>query len=93
MGKAMFTKWDKYWTQGNTMLAIACVFDPRSKLAVVEYYYKLMHPEGGHVRFLSVVKACLDELYKEYVQSQSKNAQNHAASSSRLFSVLDYLIT
>jgi Domain of unknown function (DUF4413) len=33
----MFAKWDKYWTSGNTLLAIACVLDSRCKLVVVEY--------------------------------------------------------
>jgi hypothetical protein len=100
MGKEMFKKWDKYWTQGNTLLAIACVFDPRAKLAVVEYYYKLMHPEGGHVRFLSVVKSCMDALFKEYVEAHSKLEQNqHGSSSSHgrydifLNTLLNFFIT
>ncbi|KAJ1703103.1 hypothetical protein LUZ63_002882 [Rhynchospora breviuscula] len=40
MGAEMHVKFDKYWTLGNSLLAIACVLDPRCKLAVVEYYMK-----------------------------------------------------
>ncbi|KAJ3685855.1 hypothetical protein LUZ61_015019 [Rhynchospora tenuis] len=45
MSKEMFKKWDKYWTIGSNLLAVACVLDPRCKLHVVEYYFKMMHLE------------------------------------------------
>jgi Domain of unknown function (DUF4413) len=32
MGKEMFAKWERYWTNGNTLLAIACVLYPKCKL-------------------------------------------------------------
>ncbi|KAJ1686377.1 hypothetical protein LUZ63_017767 [Rhynchospora breviuscula] len=41
----MVKKWDKYWKAGNVVLAVACVLDPRCKLDVVEYYFKMLHPQ------------------------------------------------
>ncbi|KAJ3685482.1 hypothetical protein LUZ61_014646 [Rhynchospora tenuis] len=45
MSHEMIKKWDKYWMAGNVLLAIACVLDPRCKLDVVEYYFKMLNPE------------------------------------------------
>ena len=44
MGKVMFEKWEKYWTSGNILLAIACILDPRCKLTGVEYYFGMIYP-------------------------------------------------
>jgi Domain of unknown function (DUF4413) len=43
MGTEIFTKWHKYWSSGNIMLAIACILHPRCKLAVVEYYIQQIY--------------------------------------------------
>ena len=67
MGKKMLVKWDKYWDNGNILLALACIFDPRHKLAAVEYYLKLMYPDK-YVHYVASFKSCLFELYKEYLQ-------------------------
>lgn len=81
MSKSMYDKWNKYWMSSSALLALACVMDPRCKLVVVEYYYKLMHPEDVE-RFMAEVKVCLNALFKEYLEAHSKAGDNQAASSS-----------
>ena len=74
MGRKMFEKWVKYWNLGNTLLAIACVFDPRCKLMAVEYYYKSIDPEGCD-KFMEIVKTCMEALFIEYVERQKMAVQ------------------
>jgi hypothetical protein len=70
MGKKMLIKWEKYWTGGNTILALACVLDPRYKMAVVEYYFKELYT-GDWEMFMNTLVAGLNELYKEYNEAYS----------------------
>ncbi|KAJ1700516.1 hypothetical protein LUZ63_000295 [Rhynchospora breviuscula] len=65
---------------GNVVLAIACVLDPRFKLDVVEYYFKMLHPEECP-RFMQNLKACLNQLFKEYLDANSKDTHNQANTS------------
>ncbi|KAJ3697616.1 hypothetical protein LUZ61_001321 [Rhynchospora tenuis] len=80
MSHEMINKWDKYWMAGNVVLAIACVLDPRCKLDVVEYYFKMLHPEECP-RFMANLKACLNQLFKEYLDAHSKDTHNQANTS------------
>ncbi|KAJ4818878.1 Zinc finger BED domain-containing protein DAYSLEEPER [Rhynchospora pubera] len=64
MTTKMFAKWERYWTSGNTLLAIACVLDPRCKVAVVEYYFKLVYP-GHHDFYMSNLNACINAMLAE----------------------------
>jgi hypothetical protein len=82
MGKVMLIKWEKYWTVGNTLLAIACVLDPRCKLKVVEYFYKSIYPKN-YQWYMTNLKACLNVLFNEYLEEHSKSVQNQASSSSQ----------
>jgi Domain of unknown function (DUF4413) len=84
MSIEMFAKWDKYWSNGNALLAIACVLDPRCKLAVVEYYYNMMHSEDC-ARFMTNIKACLLALFKEYLNAHSRATQNQTGSSTQRY--------
>lgn len=81
MSKPMLEKWDKYWNEGNALLAIACVLDPRCKLAVVEYYFKTIAPDQV-LGFMDNLKACLHALFKTYLEENSNSGQNQASSSS-----------
>ncbi|KAJ4745313.1 Zinc finger BED domain-containing protein RICESLEEPER 4 [Rhynchospora pubera] len=81
-------KWNKYWEIGSVLLALACSLDPRCKLAVVEYYFKMLHPEELQ-SFMTNLKTCFDDLFNEYLisnnkqpQSQSQSSQSTAPSSS-----------
>jgi Domain of unknown function (DUF4413) len=71
MSLEMFAKWNKYWANGNMLLAIACVLDPRCKLAVVEYYFEQMYPDDS-ANFIANLRSCMDALFKEYVESHSR---------------------
>jgi Domain of unknown function (DUF4413) len=79
----MFAKWDKYWSSGNTLLAIACVLDPRCKLAVVEYYIQQMYPNEC-AWFIANLKNYVNELFQEYVYAHSKLIRNQLGSSAQL---------
>ncbi|KAJ1697422.1 hypothetical protein LUZ63_005934 [Rhynchospora breviuscula] len=82
MGTKMFAKWERYWTCGNTLLSIACVLDPRCKLAVVEYYFKLIYPTN-YEWYMSNLNACINALFKEYLEAYSISLQSQTDSSSR----------
>lgn len=90
MGKAMFTKWDKYWQNGNTLLAIACVFDPRCKLHVVQYYFKMMYPDKWE-NFIANLKACMNALFLEYLGTNSKHASGSSSQSVRYLFYLFFI--
>ncbi|KAJ1690624.1 hypothetical protein LUZ63_014779 [Rhynchospora breviuscula] len=85
MSLEMFSKWDKYWKDGNIILAIACVLDPRCKLTVVEYYMEQMYPEQC-ATFMNNMKNCMNEVFKDYVLAHSKLVQNQAGSSTQQLS-------
>ncbi|KAJ1695014.1 hypothetical protein LUZ63_011712 [Rhynchospora breviuscula] len=85
MSLEIFSKWDKYWKDGNIILAIACVLDPRYKLTVVKYYMEQMYPEDS-ATFIFYMKNCMNELFKEYVQVHSRMVQNQAGSSTQQLS-------
>ncbi|KAJ3703191.1 hypothetical protein LUZ61_006896 [Rhynchospora tenuis] len=72
MGAQMIAKFDKYWTIGNSLLAIACVLDPRCKLYVVEYYMKELCPEQC-ANFMANLRECMKELFNEYVQENASD--------------------
>jgi Domain of unknown function (DUF4413) len=83
MGTKIFAKWNKYWTGGNTLLTIACVLDPRCKLAVVEYYIEKIYAGDECSQFITNLKFCMNELFKEYSEAHSILVQNQASNSTQ----------
>ncbi|KAJ3696442.1 hypothetical protein LUZ61_000147 [Rhynchospora tenuis] len=71
MGTQMHAKFNKYWSIGNSLLAIACVFDPRCKLDVVQYYMEEMCPDECD-GFISNLKECMSDLFNEYVEASTE---------------------
>ncbi|KAJ1696563.1 hypothetical protein LUZ63_005075 [Rhynchospora breviuscula] len=71
MGTQMHAKFNKYWSMGNSLLAIACVLDPRYKLDVVQYYMEEMCPDECE-NFISNIRECMSELYNEYVKAKAE---------------------
>ncbi|KAJ3685744.1 hypothetical protein LUZ61_014908 [Rhynchospora tenuis] len=82
MGQDMLVKFNKYWTMGNSLLAIGCVLDPRCKMHVVEYYMKEMSP-GDVDRFIDNLKNCMKELLKGYVQANANDPSEKQARKSK----------
>ncbi|KAJ1690482.1 hypothetical protein LUZ63_014637 [Rhynchospora breviuscula] len=82
MTQKVFPKWERYWTNGNTLLAIACVLDPRCKITVVEYYFKMMYPTN-YEWYISNLNACISALFKEYLEAHFNKSQSQPGSSSR----------
>ncbi|KAJ1696371.1 hypothetical protein LUZ63_004883 [Rhynchospora breviuscula] len=88
MASKMLPKWERYWTSANTLLAIACVLDPRCKLTAVEYYYKLIYPQD-HEWYINNLKGCINALFDEYFkayslqQSQGESSQAQSQSQSQ----------
>ncbi|KAJ1690301.1 hypothetical protein LUZ63_014456 [Rhynchospora breviuscula] len=80
MSKEMFYKWNKYWKVASILLAIGCVLDPRCKLDVVEYYFRMMHPEECP-GFMDNLRTCLNKLFNEYLLAHSKGSENQPSSS------------
>ncbi|KAJ1687728.1 hypothetical protein LUZ63_013619 [Rhynchospora breviuscula] len=75
MGTDMLAKFDKYWTIGNSLLAIATVLDPRCKIAVVEYYMKELCPKVCD-SFINNLRNCMKEMFNEYVEENADGASN-----------------
>ncbi|KAJ1690785.1 hypothetical protein LUZ63_014940 [Rhynchospora breviuscula] len=75
MGTEMLAKFDKYWTIGNSLLAIATVLDPRCKIVVVEYYMKELCPETCD-SFINNLINCMREMFNEYVEENADGASN-----------------
>ncbi|KAJ1696450.1 hypothetical protein LUZ63_004962 [Rhynchospora breviuscula] len=84
MGKKMLTKWEKYWSSGNVLLAIGCILDPRCKMAVVEYYFRELYPFGDAATFIDSLKQVLNALFKEYSESNPTSQSQSATSSTHL---------
>jgi Domain of unknown function (DUF4413) len=78
----MFVKWDKYWISENTLLAIACVLDPRCKLVFVEYYIEKMYADE-YPWFVVNLKTYMNELFKEYAEAHSRLVRNQLGSSAQ----------
>ncbi|KAJ3686156.1 hypothetical protein LUZ61_015320 [Rhynchospora tenuis] len=56
--------------------------DPRCKLSVVEYYFKIIYP-SDYEWYISNLKACISEMFKEYSDAYSTYLQSQFGSSSR----------
>ncbi|KAJ3697710.1 hypothetical protein LUZ61_001415 [Rhynchospora tenuis] len=72
------------WNSTYLMLQLALQLKEainRCKLHVVEYYFKMLHPEECS-RFIENLKTCLNQLFKEYSDAYNKSIHNQPKSSS-----------
>jgi Domain of unknown function (DUF4413) len=68
LAKAMQKKFDKYWENPNLIHTLACVFDPRCKLAFVKFYFRAAYGDATDIynKNLESVNLALKEFYKDY---------------------------
>ncbi|CAI9277978.1 unnamed protein product [Lactuca saligna] len=67
----MWSKFSKYWTDFNLLLAIFVVFDSRYKFSFVEFSYKKLYSEGSPQ--LKKVEEALFALFDEYMQASRES--------------------
>ena len=86
MAKKMITKFQKYWFDFCTILAIACILDPRYKMSFIEFAYKKAYGEDSQE--LKNVQNKLFSLFDEYrlakpsSSSSTLTQENHVGKSS-----------
>lgn len=78
----MYEKFEKYWTEYNSLLAIAVVFDPRYKMQVVEFAFKKIYGVDGGKTESDKVKNLLFSVYNEYKMELSSNVSTSIGSTS-----------
>jgi len=64
MASQMISKFEKYWSEFNLVLAIAVILDPRYKLRLVKYYYTRIY--GADSQEYENVTKTLTKLFMEY---------------------------
>ncbi|KAK2645040.1 hypothetical protein Ddye_020235, partial [Dipteronia dyeriana] len=69
MSNQMYTKFNKYWFDFSTILAIAIILDPRYKMEFVMFVYERLY--GAESKQLEEVKGKLFALFNEYVTSST----------------------
>jgi len=88
MAIKMFAKFEKYWSEFSTIMAIATVLDPRYKYQFAEWAYKRVYGDGYSIE-LSLLKNKLFALYDEYTKSFKGLSPSSNPSSSSAQSTLN----
>ncbi|KAF7154162.1 hypothetical protein RHSIM_Rhsim01G0019300 [Rhododendron simsii] len=87
MAKRIVEKFDKYWSVVNGVVGVSAVLDPRYKINVLEFYFKLLFPTTYNEE-VEKIRALCYKLLKEY-QSPSSTMVVIGDSSSQLGSIED----
>ncbi|KAF7143102.1 hypothetical protein RHSIM_Rhsim05G0140000 [Rhododendron simsii] len=87
MAKRMVEKFDKYWSVVNGVVGVSAVLDPRYKINVLEFYFRLLFPTT-YKEEVEKVRALCYKLLKEY-QSPSSTIEGIGDSSPQLGSIED----
>lgn len=85
MAKRMVEKFDKYWSVVHGVVGVSAVLDPRYKINVLEFYFKLLFSTSYKEEVEKVRSLCY-KLLKEY-QSPSSMMEGIGDSSSQLSSL------
>ncbi|KAG5520426.1 hypothetical protein RHGRI_033120 [Rhododendron griersonianum] len=85
MAKRMVEKFDKYWSVVHGVVGVSAVLDPRYKINVLEFYFKLLFPTT-YKEEVEKVRALCYKLLKEY-QNPSSMMEGIGDSSSQLSSI------
>lgn len=70
--------YQKYWSLCNRIIAIACVFDPRYKLKLTEYFFRTIYGDEAMVH----VNRVRDDCYALQLNYQSKDRPNRIVGAS-----------
>ncbi|KAK2663323.1 hypothetical protein Ddye_001897 [Dipteronia dyeriana] len=70
MANQLYNKFNKYWVDFPTILAIAIVLNPRYKMEFVEFVYDRLYGEESNQ--LVVLKTKLHALFNEYVSNSTR---------------------
>ncbi|KAH9723905.1 BED-type domain-containing protein [Citrus sinensis] len=65
MAKKMIEKIDKHWHDMSEILSIACIFDPKFKIRLVEYCFSMIYGDDGTSR-VHIVHGDCQSIVKEY---------------------------
>ena len=82
MATKMFGKFEKYWSEFSTIMAIATILDPRYKYQFAEWAYKKVYGDRYGIE-LSLFKEKLFALYGEYTKNSQGSSQSPYPSSSK----------
>lgn len=66
-------KYEKYWSLCHRIIGIACVFDPRYKLKLIEYFFRTIYGDKTMV----YVNRVRDDCYALQLSYQSKGRPDH----------------
>lgn len=66
MSSKMIVKFNKYWNVINVMLSVASVLDPRRKMDIITFYYRLIYGEDRCEIECEKVKKLLVDLVFDY---------------------------
>ncbi|CAH1433066.1 unnamed protein product [Lactuca virosa] len=76
MASRMYAKFEKYWDEFSTIMAVAGVLDPRYKFQIVEWGYEKAYGET-YKSELAIIKQKLILLFNEYLdESKLKNSKD-----------------
>ena len=73
MASQMLAKFEKYWDSIHGFLAVAIVFDPRFKMQMVRYFYRMIYVHDYQIEIEKVRNLC-EELMSEYQQKVGTEA-------------------
>ena len=71
MAKKMQRKFDKYWGDCNPLISITAVLDPRNKMILIDFTFRVIYFGEDAPFEISIVCDSLYELYKEYVDDHT----------------------
>ena len=79
MASRMFEKFEKYWKEVHTIMAVCTILDPRYKFDAVEYMFSTVYGEQAS-KEIDRVRSTLYELLEEYQQkSKSRFSKSKGA--------------
>jgi hypothetical protein len=83
MAEKMLMKYNKYWgdlDRVNVLMFIVVIFDPRTKLGSLEYWFKDVLSEEQCTKIVKKLKHNLQQLYDHFNVGESSSQVEHGAS-------------